>query len=218
MSQLSFVPNPSQAVSMAKYMKNQFTFLGVPKPIRAQAEKELLKESRQWSTAQLETEIFHYYQRDAREYQYLAIYLFNQNVLRLNLAELKNYLPLIATKEWWDSIDAWRKGFNDYVKANPETLAEVFSWFYQAEDFWFRRISINLQLQSKSATDLLLLEQAILFDRKTAEFFIQKAIGWSLREYSKTDPIYVTNFIAKNNLSRLAAREGGKHLKKESKK
>ncbi|BCA86621.1 DNA-7-methylguanine glycosylase [Enterococcus saigonensis] len=218
MSRLTFISNPKKAVPMANYMRNQFSFLGIPKPQRAEAEKVLLKESRQWSTVKLQEEIFYYYQQNEREYQYVAIDLFNKNVLRLELVELKNYLPLVAAKEWWDSIDSWRKGFNDYVKAYPETLTEVFSWFYQAEDFWFRRISINLQLQSKTATDLLLLEKAILNDRQTNEFFIQKAIGWSLREYSKTDPLYVTEFIAKNNLSRLAVREGSRLLKKASKK
>lgn len=218
MSRLTFISNPKKAVPMANYMRNQFSFLGIPKPQRAEAEKVLLKESRQWSTVKLQEEIFYYYQQNEREYQYVAIDLFNKNVLRLELVELKNYLPLVAAKEWWDSIDSWRKGFNDYVKAYPETLTEVFSWFYQAEDFWFRRISINLQLQSKTATDLLLLEKAILNDRQTNEFFIQKAIGWSLREYSKTDPLYVTEFIEKNNLSRLAVREGSRLLKKASKK
>lgn len=214
MSRLIFEANPSQAVPMSKYMKNQFPFLGIPKPIRAQLAKELMKESRSWTAAKLREEIFHYYQQSEREYQYLAIDLFNKNVLRLELSELKSYLPLVAKKEWWDSIDAWRKGFNDYVKAYPDKLPEVFSCFFQAEDFWFRRISINLQLQSKAATNLALLEQAILNDRTTAEFFIQKAIGWSLREYSKTDPFYVTAFIAKNDLSKLATREGSKYLKK----
>lgn len=218
MSRLSFDPDPIKATPMAKYMKNKFLFLGVQKPLRAKAEKKLLKESLTWSVAKLQTEIFYYYQLEAREYQYLAIDLFNQNVLRLNLGELAEYVPLVATKEWWDSIDAWRKGFNDYIKAYPESLTEVFSWFYQAEDFWLRRISITLQLQSKIKTDLSLLEQAILFDQQTPEFFIQKAIGWALREYSKTNPVYVTNFIAQNNLSRLAVREGSKHLKKASKK
>ncbi|WP_303754070.1 DNA alkylation repair protein [Enterococcus sp. S86.2] len=218
MSRLTFVPNPSQAIPMAKYMKNKFPFLGIPKPLRAKVQKELLKASRQWSTATLQEEIFYYYQQDAREYQYLAIDLFNKNVLRLELSELRAYLPLVAQKEWWDSIDAWRKGFNDYIKAYPKSLAEVFSWFYQAEDFWLRRMSINLQLQSKTATDLVLLEKAIMWDLSTPEFFIQKAIGWSLREYSKTDPVYVTQFIAQNNLSPLATREGSKQLKKASKK
>ncbi|MCB9010197.1 MAG: DNA alkylation repair protein, partial [Ardenticatenaceae bacterium] len=45
------------------------------------------------------------------------------------------------------------------------------------------------------------------------EFFIQKAIGWALREYSKTDAGAVVAFIAATPLAPLSAREGLKWLK-----
>lgn len=45
------------------------------------------------------------------------------------------------------------------------------------------------------------------------DFFIRKAIGWSLREYAKTDADWVYNFIDKNNFSNLTKRETNKHRK-----
>lgn len=78
------------------------------------------------------------------------------------------------------------------------------------------RHSITLQLMSKSATDRRLLTAAIARDRETDEFFIQKAIGWALRQYSKTDSAWVAAFIEQNQLSALATREAAKYLTKPS--
>lgn len=197
---------------MAKYMKNHFPFAGVPAPLRKKLAKSLLKDSRQWSVEKLLAEVDHYYRLPQREYQYLAIDLVGANVKRLKAAELAEVLPLVAEKQWWDSIDAWRKVFADFVSMHPEELSTVFGWFYRHEDFWFRRIAINLQLKFKTKTDLKLLTDAILADRRTDEFFIQKAIGWSLREYSKADPQWVANFSTQHEMSKLATKEGAKYL------
>ena len=49
-------------------------------------------------------------------------------------------------------------------------------------------------------------------DRK--EFFINKAIGWALRDYSKTNPRWVQQFIMthQEGLSSLSIREANKYL------
>ena len=44
------------------------------------------------------------------------------------------------------------------------------------------------------------------------EFFIRKAIGWSLREYSKYDPDWVREIIDIENLEGLAKREASKYI------
>jgi 3-methyladenine DNA glycosylase AlkD len=46
-----------------------------------------------------------------------------------------------------------------------------------------------------------------------SDFFIRKAVGWVLREYSKTDKKAVRKFIDENSdsLSPLSIREGGKY-------
>lgn len=212
MPEIIFPDQPETAGPMAAYMKNLFPFAGVKKPQRQKLTKALLQESLQWEFAELRQAVFCCYAKDQREYQYLAIDLVGRNYRRLTLSQLAKFVPLLREKQWWDSIDAWRKIFGDFVKLHPKELPEVFGWFYQDADFWLRRVSINLQLQLKSATDLALLTKAITFDRKTEEFFIQKAIGWSLREYSKTDPDWVRRFLAEKELSKLAVREASKYL------
>ncbi len=85
--------------------------------------------------------------------------------------------------------------FSTWVLAHPAELEQVYRFFYQHENFWYRRVAINLQLMFKESTDTELLAQAILADLTTDEFFIQKAIGWALRDYSKVNPDWVRDFI-----------------------
>ena len=63
------------------------------------------------------------------------------------------------------------------------------------EDFWLRRIAIDHQLGRKEKTNTALLEKILVNNLGSREFFINKAIGWSLRDYSKTDPEWVRDFI-----------------------
>ena len=88
------------------------------------------------------------------------------------------------------------KSLQHMGKLHQEVEA-VFKLFEGQEDFWLRRIAITLQLGFKEQTDVALLERAIDADRSTKEFFIQKAIGWALRDYSKTNPLWVKRTIDK---------------------
>ena len=48
----------------------------------------------------------------------------------------------------------------------------------------------------------------------SSEFFINKAIGWSLRDYSKTNQDWVKNFVEthKDKMDKLSIREASKYL------
>ncbi|GAM75112.1 DNA alkylation repair enzyme [Vibrio ishigakensis] len=69
------------------------------------------------------------------------------------------------------------------------------------------------QLKFKQETDIELLFELIKENQTDNEFFIQKAIGWALREYSKTDADCVIEFIESQQIEGLAKREGLKWLK-----
>lgn len=212
MEPLIFPQQSELAEPMARYMKNLFPFCGVKKPQRALLERPFLKESLTLPLPELIQEIFRNYHKDEREYQYYAIDLAQKNIQRFSLADLAELLPLLAEKSWWDSIDAWRKVFATWVLAHPTELKQVYAFFYQHENFWYRRVAINLQLLFKEQTDPALLAQAILADLTTEDFFIQKAIGWALRDYSKVNPDWVKNFMQQHSLSKLALREGSKYI------
>ena len=49
---------------------------------------------------------------------------------------------------------------------------------------------------------------------RSDEFFINKAIGWSLRNYSRTNLVWVINFIIKYRtlMNKLSIKEASKYL------
>jgi 3-methyladenine DNA glycosylase AlkD len=81
-------------------------------------------------------------------------------------------------------------------------------------DLWLRRTSILSQVGHKEATDADLLFDACERRMHETEFFIRKAIGWALRDYARTNPDAVVDFVAMNRggLSGLSYREATKHL------
>lgn len=212
LEELIFPRNEEQAVPMAKYMKNHFPFAGAPKPERARLQKKFLVQSKQLEVTEVLSLAKKYYQKAEREYQYVAIELIQLNVRRLAFSDLVMLLSLVQEKEWWDSIDSWRKVYTTWCKAHPDQLEQVFNLFIQQEDFWLRRIAITLQLGLKEKVNQSLLKKAILQDRETTEFFIQKGIGWALRDYSKTNPGWVKDLLEQEALSKLAEREASKYL------
>jgi len=68
------------------------------------------------------------------------------------------------------------------------------------------------QKSYKKDTDIILLSQYILNLSTSKEFFVQKAIGWILREYAKTNPVWVIQFVRASSLPALSRREALKHL------
>lgn len=178
MDTLQFQKNPETAAKMSAYIKHQFVFAGTPAPERQALSKQLLKESHTWPKEKLCQEIEAYYQKTEREYQYVAIDLALQNVRRFSLEEVVAFKAYVPQKAWWDSVDAWRKFFGSWVALHLTELPTIFALFYGAENFWNRRVALNLQLMLKEKTNQDLLKKAIIYDRTTEEFFIQKAIGW----------------------------------------
>ncbi|MGX7197252.1 DNA alkylation repair protein [Enterococcus olivae] len=201
-----------KATKMSTYMRNQFLFLGISAPVR----KHLIKEFYQ-AAKQIKTVDWHFIQQcwasPYREFQYVAIgYL---TILRKQLTpnDVPKIKQLAQTKPWWDTIDGIDKLMEEIAFNFPEVKKILVSWSVD-EDFWLRRIAIDHQLLRKHETDVQLLEQILLNNLNQTEFFINKAIGWSLRDYSKTNPEWVRAFIEENKtgLSSLSIREASKYL------
>ena len=124
---------------------------------------------------------------------------------------------LAIQKSWWDSIDFLDEHVGSIVQRFPQAKATMLVWS-QDDNFWIRRLAIDHQLGFKLKTDADLLAQIIQNNLGSDEFFINKAIGWSLREYSKVAPDWVRDFIeaSGDELNSLSIREGLKVLKRTS--
>jgi len=204
-------PHEANQAAMAAYMRHQFDFLGVKTSERRQLTRPVIKASRQLTSAEFSNWLQFYYDQPEREYQYVAIDLALANVRRLTLAQYQWCQQQVTVKAWWDSVDAWRKVLATYIWQH-QALATLGSTYLTAEDMWLRRVGITLQLTQKTATNRTYLTQAITANLSDDAFFIQKAIGWALRDYSKAEPAWVRDFLQSHQLSTLARREASKYL------
>ncbi|WP_262315620.1 DNA alkylation repair protein [Lacticaseibacillus parakribbianus] len=209
---MTLVGDPVKAPQMAAYMKNQFPFLGVQSVARRAQSRPWLQAAKTRPVPTVLTRVRELYARPEREYQYVAVDLALAVAPRLSLADLLALRPLVTEKPWWDTVDAWRGVYGAALARHQDWRNPLYGMFAERPAMWERRIAITLQLMEKANTDRDLLTAAIVYDRQTDEFFIQKAIGWALRQYSKTDPQWVRDFLANHTLSRLATREGSKFL------
>ena len=204
--------NEQQAVKMSAYMKDRFPFLGIPKPRLNQIMMPYIRLAAKSQTVDWEF-IFQCWEKEYREAQYVgAEYIYNVQK-RLTDQDMDKLKQLITTKSWWDIADGLDKVIGNLSLLYQTVNDEMLLWSY-ADNIWLRRVAIDYQLMLKEKTDTVLFEKIILNNLGSNEFFINKAIGWSLREYSKVNPDWVTSFMEKydGELSRLSVKEASKYL------
>jgi len=205
------VAHPGNQVAMAAYMRHQFEFLGVKATERRQLTRPISRQSRQLTSSELSSWLQFYYKQPEREYQYVAIDLALANVRRLTPAQYQWCQQQVTVTPWWDSVDAWRKVLATYIWQH-QALSQLGPAYLTTDAMWLRRVGITLQLTWKQATSQAYLDQVLTVNLTTDEFFIQKAIGWALRDYSKVAPAWVLAFIQTHQLTPLARREASKYL------
>ena len=208
---LKEVANPEDAIHMKAYMKDQFEFLGVKTPVRRKLSKVFFKKN---SSLAIDWKFIHQaWDNPYREMQYVVLDYLQLKQKALTPSDLPKIKKLAQTKPWWDTIDFLCRSVGFICLHYPETKKFVLEWS-RDEDFWLRRIAIEHQLLQKEETDVQLLEQILINNLNQTEFFINKAIGWALRDYSKTNPDWVLEFIEKykDRLSKLSIKEGSRYL------
>lgn len=204
--------NEEQAVKMKAYLRNQFEFLGISAPKRNELWREHFKIAKKSKKID-----WHFVEKcwasQYREMQYLAVYYLKNMQNYLVKEDVLKLRDLAVQKSWWDTIDIFDRIIGSVVLKNPELNDLMLAWS-KDENMWLRRIAIDHQLLRKEKTDTDLLEKIILNNLGSKEFFINKAIGWSLRYYSKINPTWVKNFIEKykEKLAPLSIREASKYI------
>ena len=202
----------ANAIKMQAYMRNLFVFYGIKSPSRREVYKELLKNEKK--SNQLDWEFLRLcWDDDHREFQYLVkdyLKSMEKNLVFEDIGKIKYFLK---NKQWWDTIDGLDRIIGNIGLKDKRVDNLMLKWSLD-DDIWLRRVAIDHQLGRKNQTNLELLDKIILNNLGSDEFFINKAIGWSLREYSKTNQKWVRDFISKNKdkLSKLSIREASKYL------
>ena len=204
--------NDCQAEQMAAYMKDNFPFLGIKKPQRIILQKLFVKQFKRSKKIDW-TLIFNLWELEEREFQYLALDLINATYNHLRKNDIKKIEKLIVTKSWWDTVDFLSsKVTGELCREYPALKEDIRTSWSKSDNIWLSRSAILFQLRYKEKTDTDLLCKIIAENSSSDNFFINKAIGWALREFSKTDKEWVKNFIQQNRLNSLSVREGSKYI------
>ncbi len=205
--------DPANAVFQKAYMRNQFEFFGIKTDARREITKNYFRSSRIEDPVMLEKLVKELWHLPQREYQYAAQELleYHKKIWTEQTIELIEFC--ITHKSWWDTVDTLNSyGAGIYFLKFPASKKDITQRWNLSSNIWLNRSSLLFQLKYKDKTDTALLAQYIKNLSGSKEFFIQKAIGWILREYSKTDPVWVRKFIKENKLAGLSVREGSKYL------
>jgi len=204
--------DPEKAVKMSAYMRNQFPFLGLATPLRRSLSKNFLMEAKTMARVDFRF-VKECWTKPPREYQYLAVSYLHAVRDLLVPTDMPSLKQCAVSKSWWDTIDGLDRIIGHVAMRFPKINEVLLQWSLD-DNFWLRRIAIDHQLTRKEKTDTGLLWRILVNNLGHEEFFVNKAIGWSLREYSKTNPEWVRGFIRefKERLSPLSVREGSKYI------
>ena len=200
--------NEFNAVPMKAYMKGRFEFLGIKSPQRKALTRPFL-ESKMRPSASAIWEVIHaLWNRQEREFQYFALDLLEKYKRHVREDWIENYEGLIVNKSWWDTVDALAANHvGHYFKVYPSMIPEITNRWMASKNLWLQRSCLLFQLKYKMDTDERLLQHCIENLSTSREFFIAKAIGWSLRQYAKFNPEWVVNFVDSHELQPLSKRE-----------
>jgi 3-methyladenine DNA glycosylase AlkD len=204
-----------KAAAMAAYLKTDMPFYGVQKQGRTEVMRAIRRRFPVNDLVTYRTAVTSLWEQPHREEKYLAIGLARAHPDYLLVENLDLYRRLIVEGGWWDLVDdvAINCVGLVYLRHRPETEPCIDAWI-EDEDMWLRRTSLISPIKHKHDTDYERLFDHCLRRAHEREFFIRKAIGWTLREYAKTAPERVRDFLLENRdrWSGLTRREAGKHL------
>ena len=204
--------NEEQAQKMSKYMLNKFEYIGIKTPERRKIFKNFFSEYKNEEKIDWEF-VNKCWENKYREFQYVAADYLKNKKDKLTIDDIPNLKQLILKKSWWDTIDNLDMTIGALALKDSNVNKILMEWSLD-ENIWLRRIVIDHQLLRKEKTDIELLEKILKNNLEQTEFFINKAIGWALRDYSKTNPEWVKTFIEKNreNMAKLSIKEASKYL------
>ena len=206
--------NEENAFQMKRYIKNLFSFYGIKTNERRAILHDLLKSNKQEISKNYREIALTLLKKEFRELHYCGIEILIKNLKRnyrkdeINLVE-----TFLITNSWWDSVDTISKYLlGQYLIEFPSETEKVIERFSNSENRWLNRSAILFQLGYKKNTNYELLFSECVKHSQSKEFFIQKAIGWALREYGNVNPTLVINFVNNTDLKPLSRKEAIRKL------
>ena len=204
--------NELLAESMSKYMQDKFRFLGVRGTTRTEIYKKYFPDARKTKTIDWDF-VENCWNKEEREFQYVVVYYLKAMQKFLKREDISKLKYLIVTKSWWDTVDLLAKVIGSLV-IRIEGYDQIMLEWSKDSNIWLKRVAILYQLSLKDKVDKQVLDRILENNLGDNEFFINKAVGWALRDYSKYNPEWVREFIKKNkdNMANLSIREASKYI------
>jgi 3-methyladenine DNA glycosylase AlkD len=206
--------DPVRAAPMRAYMREQFPFLGIGSPRQKELARVVLAGLPAPDEADLRAVARGCWALPEREYQYFACSYLRRHAAVGSAGFIETARALVTTKPWWDTVDALAAHLvGPLVTRHPALVATMDEWV-GADDMWLARTAILHQLRYGARTDADRLFRYCAAQAEHRDFFIRKAIGWALREYARTDPDAVRDFVRahRGRLSPLSVREALKNI------
>lgn len=213
--ELAFVSaaDPVLAGPMSAYMKHLFPFYGIKSPLRNSLSKPLIKTHLPQDAAELSRLLRQMWAKPEREWKYTAILLAESCKKLWTEVIISDFEYMIREQSWWDSVDGISSCLiAPYFKMFPQNRYQILRSWEASRNMWLLRVCIIHQLKYRETTDFEYLSGIISRHSGSSEFFIQKAIGWSLRQYARTRPEKVIEFVKSHNIKPLSKREALKHI------
>ncbi len=205
--------NPYQAERMKAYMRNLFDFYGLQKDKRAELASPYLKELVASSEDNIDDIVKFLWKQPHRECQYIAMEYIMKLHKKWTPATLSLFEYMIANNSWWDTVDFIASSLvGKLFQKYPQLIMPSVQKWDNQNQFWFHRTTLIFQLKYAAKTDQHLLFVQCEKYMSSKEFFMQKAVGWALRQYSKFNVVAVREFVDAHQLSTVSLREAKKYL------
>lgn len=200
--------NPKIGLEQKAYMRNQFEFYGIKATERREIQKPFFIKEFLPKKDELDKIVIALWEKPQRDYQYFSQELAFNYVKQFEKKDIELFEYIVTHKSWWDTVDFIAANLmGAYFKKYPEQRDVYVEKWLLSNNIWLQRSALLFQLKYKENLDTVLLSSIINSLLGSKEFFINKAIGWILREFSKTNPKWVLEFSGKTALSNLSKKE-----------
>lgn len=210
------VATPARAEHEKRYLKSDLTFMGVTVWQIEAAVKEVLRDHRDATRAEVVALADALWAAPVHERRMAAVMILERFHELLRFDDLPLIERLVRESRTWALVDGLAGDvLGGMVRRDPAGVSAALDRWATDSDFWVRRASLLAELRAirhGAELDRFFRRAEPMLDEK--EFFIRKAIGWVLREASKRRPGEVTAWLAPrtHRASGVTMREAVKYL------
>jgi 3-methyladenine DNA glycosylase AlkD len=220
-SELRAAGTPERAVKEKAYLKSRLDFAGASLPAIRGCARQVRRDNPDLSGSDVLALADELWASSLHERRMVAVVLLELFAAQLVPADLDRLERLVRDSYTWALVDGLAADVAASITAaypgDPTVDAVVRRWAGD-DDLWVRRSALLAHLKTlgrrgsfEGWTRFCELADAMLDER---EFFVRKAIGWVLREASKTHPDQVAGWLRPrtDRVSGVTIREAVRYL------